>query len=136
MEFDERAAEVHARLLDVIEAFETLVERAGPDLKPLAQRMLALHRAHHDQLHLLLEERGHPPDERGSFLGVVQDQVMWLASWFEDADADPIPRIRSDEEDLLGLYDRAIEAGPVGDRDRETLQSQRDAIEREIQAFG
>ena len=133
--FDERTAKVHTRVLDVIQGYEELVDRAEPDLKPLAQRMLALHRAHHHELHLILEERGHPPDDRGSFMSLVQENVIRVRSWFDDMDREIIPRIREGEEQLTELYDAAIEAGPAGDRDRARLEAQRDAIAREVEAM-
>lgn len=133
--FDERAAKVHTRVLDVIRGYEELVERAEPDLKPLAQRMLALHQAHHHELHLILEERGHPPDDRGSFMSLVQENVIRVRSWFDDMDRDVIPRVKEGEEQLVELYDEAIEAGPAGDRDRVRLEAQRAALAQEIEAM-
>lgn len=131
-EFDERAAKVHTRVLDVIRGYEELAERAEPDLKPLVERMLMLHRAHHDQLHILLESRGHPPDERGSFMSIIQENVMRVRSWFDDMDRDLIPQIKMGEEQLMELYDQAIETGPAGDLDRGTLEAQREALAREV----
>ena len=133
--FDGRAAKVHTRVLDVIHGYEELVERAEPDLKPLAERMLALHRSHHGELHLMLEERGHPPDDRGSFMSLVQENVMRVRSWFDDMDRALVPRIREGEQSLIELYDEAIEAGPAGDRDRATLEAQRASLRAEVAAM-
>ena len=134
--FDAEAAKVHTRVLDVIHGYEELLERAEPDLAPLARRMLDLHRAHHEQLHLMLQERGHPPDDRGSFMSLVQENVMRVRSWFDDMDRELIPRIREGEESLVDLYDEAIEAGPAGDRDRGVLEAQKAALRAEIAAMG
>ena len=135
-EFDARAAKVHTRVVDVIRGYEELVERAEPDLKPLAERMLALHRAHEEQLHVVLESRGHPPDHEGSFMGLIQENVIRLRSWVDDMDRDIVPRIREGERQLVELYEEAIQAAPMGDRDRDTLGHQRAALDAEIAAMG
>ena len=134
--FDAHAAKVHTRVLDVIRGYEELAERAEPDLRPLAERMLALHRAHHEALHVMLEERGHPPSDRGSVMSLVQENVMRVRSWFDDMDRELIPRIREGEEQLIELYDEAIAAGPEGDRDRGLLADQRAALAREVARMG
>ena len=123
--FDARAAKVHTRVIDVIHGYEELVERAEPDLRPLAERMLALHRAHHGGLHAMLAERGHQPDDEGSFMSLVQENVMRVRSWVDSMDRDLIPRIRKGEESLMELYDEAIEVAPVGAQGRTTLEAQR-----------
>lgn len=135
-EFDEKAAKVHTRVLDVIEGYEELARRAEPDLEPLARRMLALHRAHHEQLHVLLEARGHPPDDKGSFMAVMQRNVMRVRSWVDDMDRDLVPNIRMGERQLMELYDEALAAAPAGERDRATLEAQRAALAEEVARMG
>ena len=130
--FDARAAKVHTRVIDVIHGYEELAERAEPDLAPLAERMLALHRAHHAELHAMLAERGHSPDDQGSFMSLVQENVMRVRSWFDDMDRELIPRIREGEESLMGIYDEAIEAAPGGAQGRATLEAQRAALAEEV----
>ena len=134
--FDGRAAKVHTRVLDVIRGYEQLVERAEPDLRPLAARMLALHRAHHGELHLMLEGRGHAPDDSGSFMSLVQENVMRVRSWFDDMDRELIPRIREGEESLVEIYDEAIDAAPAGGGDRAVLERQKADLRAEIVAMG
>lgn len=134
--FDGRAAKVHTRVGDVIRGYEELVDRAEPDLEPLARRMLALHRAHQEQLHVILESRGHPPDREGSFMALVQENVIRVRSWVDDMDRDLVPRIRKGEEGLLELYDEALAAAPEGDRDRAALAQQRAALAREVERMG
>ena len=135
-EFDRRAAKVHARVVDVIRGYDKLVERAEPDLEPLARRMAALHRGHHEGLHMALEARGHPPDSEGSFMGLVQENVIRIRSWVDDLDAHVVPRIREGEEQLIELYDEAIEAAPAGDRDRGVLEAQRAELAAEVERMG
>ena len=133
--FDAKAAKVHTRVLDVIQGYEELVERAEPDLKPLAERMLALHRAHHEELHAMLAARGHAPDDGGSFMSLVQENVIRVRSWLDDMDRDLIPRIRKGEESLIEIYDDALAAAPVGGDGRATLESQRARLSGEVAAM-
>lgn len=135
-EFDRRAARVHTRVVDVIRGYEELVERAEPELEPLARRMTAMHRSHHEQLHVAMEARGHPPDDDGSFMGLMQENVIRVRSWIDDLDRDVIPRIRKGEEQLIELYDEVIEAAPAGDRDRAVLEEQRAELAAEVERMG
>ena len=135
-EFDRRAAKVHTRVLDVIQGYDELIARAEPELEPVARRMAALHRAHHESLHMALEARGHPPDDDGSFMGIVQENVIRIRSWVDDLDEGVVPRIRKGEEQLMVLYDEAIEVAPAGDRDRSILEEQRSELAREVERMG
>lgn len=135
-EFERRAAKVHARVLDVIRGYDELIERAEPELEPLARRMATLHRTHHESLHVMLESRGHPPDDGGSFMGLVQENVIRVRSWLDDLDHEVVPRIRKGEEQLIELYDEAIEAAPAGERDRALLEEQRGELAAETQRMG
>ena len=133
--FDAKAAKVHTRVLDVIRGYEELVERAEPDLRPLAERMLALHRADHEGLHALLAARGHAPDDGGSLMSLVQENVIRVRSWFDDMDRDLIPRIREGEQSLIEIYDEAIAAAPADGEDRATLESQRARLSEAVAAM-
>jgi hypothetical protein len=135
-EFDRRAATVHKRVPDVIRDYDELLERAEPGLEPLARRMQALHRGHREQLHLALEARGHPPDDEGSFAGLMQEAAIRVRSWVEDLDRDVVPRIRTGEEQLIALYDEAIEAAPAGEGDRAVLETQRAELAAEVDRMG
>lgn len=135
-EFDRRTAKVHARILDVIRGYDELIERAEPDLEPIARRMAALHRAHHEGLHMALEARGHPPDDEGSFMGLVQENVIRVRSWMDDLDRDVLPRIREGERQLMALYDEAIGASPAGERDRRVLEDQRAELAAAVDGMG
>ena len=125
-------AKVHTRVIDVIAGYEELVERAEPDLRPLATRMLELHRRHVPELGALLAARGHAPDAEGSFMSLVQENVIRVRSWVDDMDRDLIPRIRKGEEQLLELYDDAVEAAGGREGERATLDGQRSALEARI----
>ena len=118
-------AKVHTRVIDVIAGYEELVERAEPDLRPLATAMLELHRRHHAGLDGLLAARGHAPDEEGSFMSLVQENVIRVRSWVDDINADLIPRIRKGEEQLAELYDDAIAAADGRAAERQALAAQR-----------
>jgi hypothetical protein len=118
-------AKVHTRVIDVIAGYEELVERAEPDLRPLATSMLELHRRHRTELDGLLAGRGHAADDEGSFMSLVQENVIRVRSWVDDMDTDLIPRIRKGEEQLVELYDDAVEASGGRPAERGALEAQR-----------
>lgn len=132
-EFDREAARVHTRVVDVIRGYQELVERAEPDLRPTAERMLNLHRSHQESLHVMLEARGHAPDGDGSFMGLMQEGVIRARSWVDDLDRETLPRIAEGERQLMELYDDAAGRAPAGDRDRALLEAQRREIEEEVE---
>lgn len=127
---DDRAlAKVHTRVIDVIAGYEELVERAEPELRPLATTMLDLHRRHEQTLGQMLREHGHASDDEGSFMSIVQENVIRVRSWVDDLDAGVIPRIREGEEQLVELYDDAIASAAGRAPEREALTAQRADLE-------
>lgn len=130
---DDRAlAKVHTRVIDVIAGYEELVEKAEPDLRPLATTMLTLHRRHRQALDAVLTGRGHASDGEGSFMSIVQENVIRVRSWVDDMDEDLIPRIRKGEEGLRDLYDDAIAAAAGQAPERAALTAQRDELDVQI----
>ncbi len=125
-------AKLHTRVIDVIAGYEELRERAAPELIGLARSMLALHERHRDALADLMAARGHVPDGEGSFMSLVQEGVIRVRSWFEDLDAEILPRIREGEEALVELYDDAIANAGARRPEHAALTVQRAEIRSQI----
>ena len=58
-------------LTDTVEGYAVMADKAAPDVQPVLERFLALHRAHMDRLRALIDEQGGDPTNAGSMLGTV-----------------------------------------------------------------
>lgn len=110
-------------------------KRADGDLRPVAQRLHALHEAHAAELLTAMEEMGGHPEDTGSMMGAVHQAVATARDWFDALDTSAIPQIVKGEERLLKVYDSALEATEVRPELQEMLLAQRAALQAQIDAL-
>ncbi|MEO1406541.1 MAG: DUF2383 domain-containing protein [Pseudomonadota bacterium] len=112
--YDDNAMEAistaHARSLDAVQGFRTMVEKAEVEFKPVAERFLSLHERHAAALANLLTSAGHSPDASGSFMGKVNELVVSARALFDEIDEDVMDQIRGGEEHILGALSEAAAA--------------------------
>lgn len=123
-DFNSRLARLHARLVDILNGYDTLSRRAEPDLMPHVETLVALHRDHHADLDQIMRETGQEPDEDGTYLTHVHRSVVVMRDVFDELDEDVLPQIVDGEERLLELYDETIEDAPQGAPARRILLDQ------------
>ena len=129
-------AHLHTRLRDVIAGYESLEERAEPEVASFARRMLALHRRHAGALSGMLKAMGCEASPSGSFMAVVQSGVIALRDWLGDLDEEVLPRVAEGERMLLDLYDEALEAAAGRGPERLVLLEQRRGLAGAVEAIG
>ena len=129
-------AKVHTRVLDTISGFDKLVEKAEPDIKPLAQAFLTTHSKHETVLATYLAQAGRVPDDDGSFIGTLNRAVIEARSWFEDVDSDVLNRVADGEEQLLETYQNARDVGQTVEANAMLMQQMDDIKDllRQIEA--
>lgn len=122
-------------IADIIKGYEVMEDKADDDLRPVAQRLHALHEAHADELMTLLESMGGRPEDAGSMMGAVHRAVATGRDWFGALDVSAIPQIVSGEERLLKSYDDALEAAQGRPEIHELLLDQRAAVQAQIDSL-
>lgn len=102
-------AKLQTRTMDSLAGFDKMLEKAEPHFRTTVQSFIDLHRTHADALGRMLIERGHELDADGSWMSTMQRTVIAMRSVVDDIDEGTLPQVRMGEEQLIALYDKAIE---------------------------
>ena len=122
-------------IADIIKGYEVMEERADGELRPVAQRLHALHETHAAELMTAMEEMGGHPEDTGSMMGAVHQAVATGRDWFDALDRSAIPQIVTGEDRLLTSYDDALDAAELRPDLQKMLLDQRAALKAQIDAL-
>jgi len=103
----DRLAEVHTRVLDTLQGFEKLIDKADPDFAPVAKAFHDMHTRHERDLAEYLSKAGRDPGNDGSFFGSVNRAVIEMRSWFTDIDQNVMDQVKEGEKHVLEAYQAA-----------------------------
>ncbi len=98
------------RTNDALAGFETMVEKAEPAFRPVAERFRALHARHAAALTRLLTEAGRTPDTDGTLMGTVNQAVVATRAFFDRIDSDVLTQVLRGEESVTDAYRAALDA--------------------------
>ncbi len=117
--------DVNAGIHDVLSGYETLEERAEPEIMGIARELDALHTRHAAEIAARLAAHGEDADD-GTIRGTVNKVATTLRDWAGSLDADALSFVRRGEEMLLDTYETALEGWDVGSgpQDRQLLMAQ------------
>ncbi|MCE6949717.1 PA2169 family four-helix-bundle protein [Cereibacter sphaeroides] len=101
-------AALHDRTIDVLAGFETMVDKAEPDFRPLAERFRGLHQRHAGQIAALLAAAGREADADGTFMSTVNRAVVSMRSLVDDIDEDILKQVESGEQHVVDAFDEAL----------------------------
>lgn len=116
--------ELHTRLIDTLAGYDTLIERAEPDFRQIAEEFQTLHRSQQAAIARMLGALGHDPGRDGSMFGAVNRAVVTLRSWFDDIGHNVLDALVQGEKHVLEGFDEAIAASPSIER-RGVLEAMR-----------
>lgn len=119
-------------LADVIRGYDTMRERAEPDLAPFVERLYAMHQSHAAAIAVHLEKMGGRPEDAGSMMGAVHVAVATARDWFGALDASARDEIIRGEERLVDSYTTAIGAVETDPELSRLLEEQRAAIRHTV----
>lgn len=100
--------ELHTTSVDTLRGFEKIGEKADVSFRPLALQFTALHQRQVARLDTIVREMGGLPDANGSFMGTLNRAVVAVRATLVGIDENSMAAIRSGENHLLGLFDRAL----------------------------
>jgi uncharacterized protein (TIGR02284 family) len=122
-------------IADIIKGYEVMEGKAESELRPIAQRLHALHEAHAAELLTAIEDMGGRPEDSGSMMGAVHQAVATGRDWFDALDETAIPQIVSGEETLLSSYDATLELTIPRPEIHAVLLHQRSALQAQVDAL-
>lgn len=108
------------RTKDALSGFETMVEKAEPAFRPVAERFRALHARHVAALSRLLTDAGRTPDTDGTLMGTVNRAVVATRAFFDRIDTDVLAQVFSGEENVIAAYRDALDA-PLSSPEHDVL---------------
>lgn len=126
--------DVHTATNDVLKGYREMLARAEPDIHPVIRRLTEMHERHTTELAVELDRMQAAYKDDTSLQGSVNRAVVILRDWVSNLDRDALPAVRDGEKSLRDEYDKALRDGAFGSNPAVMglLQSQRDAIDREI----
>ncbi|OAN79441.1 hypothetical protein A8B78_11975 [Jannaschia sp. EhC01] len=122
-------------ITDVVKGYAVMEDRADADLRPIVQRLNALHETHAAALLNALETMGGRPEDAGSMMGMVHEAVATARDWFDSLNASALPQIIEGEERLIASYNDALVATPNAHELHDLLADQRAAVQAQIDAL-
>ncbi|AHM05122.1 hypothetical protein roselon_02824 [Roseibacterium elongatum DSM 19469] len=128
-------SQLTTNIADIIRGYEVMEDKADVELRPVAQRLHALHEAHAAELLTVMENMGGRPEDTGSMMGAVHQAVATGRDWLGTLDASAIPQIVSGEERLLSSYDAALDTAEPRPELHKLLLHQRDTLKSQIDAL-
>ncbi|WP_237065250.1 DUF2383 domain-containing protein [Loktanella sp. M215] len=99
---------IHAATNDVLAGYETMLDRADPDILPIIEDLSNLHRCHAMEQEDALQGLQDTGDGDATVRGTVNKAVVTLRDWVAGLDADALPAVREDEEALMDIYDKSL----------------------------
>jgi hypothetical protein len=115
---DERArlADLHTRLIDTIDGYAKVIEKAEPEIVAIAEEFRDLHQGQAEKIGALLTAMGHDTSDSGSILGMVNRAAVEVRSWFGDIGHNVMDAIAEGETRVIEAFEDAIVASPSIER--------------------
>ena len=117
-------SKLHVTLVDAIKGYDTMSEKAEPDLRLAIQPFATVHRRHAAELVAILKDNGLSPNSDGSLMALVHETVVSVRALFGDLDTDALPSVISGEEAILSSYSDALaDIAVAHDREPEAMHT-------------
>ncbi len=101
---------LHTALVDTRGAYEiALKDTDDTQVAGICKEMISLRHTDHEELHQTLILAGETPDENGSFMSMVHETVISVRAAITGISKKTLPAFASGEEDIIKLYDEALE---------------------------
>lgn len=118
---------LHTRSVDVLAGFETMVAKAEPEFRPIAEQFQSLHQRQIAEIAAMLTKAGRTPDADGTFMSSVNRAVVSVRAFVDEIDADVLGQIQSGEQHVLDAYGDAL-AQRQGTQDAARLSEMRQEL--------
>lgn len=126
---DDALVDLQTRTMDAQAGYDTMVEKAEPEFRPVASKFRDLHAAHATTLAPMLAVRGLDGEASVSVMGSINKAVVTVRALFDDIDIGVMDRIRSGEAHVREAFEVATGSGLAGAELRHVLQM-RDELDR------
>jgi len=99
--------QVHTATNDVLTGYETMMERAEPEIGPILADLTALHVEHAAALRERLRALGHTGEDDTSFRGTMNSVAVTMRDWITGLDEGSLDAVERGEKALQYIYDDA-----------------------------
>ena len=97
-------AHLHTAITDVVEGLEAMSDQATPELKSVAEGLLAMHRRHAAEIARVLGEEGAEFDPDPSLQGTINEAVVKFRALFGKLDLSALDNVIDGERALIDEY--------------------------------
>ncbi|MCC5973674.1 MAG: DUF2383 domain-containing protein [Rubellimicrobium sp.] len=104
------------RLVDTLDGFDKVLEKAEPEFVGVAEDFCGLHRGQIERVRRMLVDLGEDGGSDGSVLGTVNRAVVEMRSWFTEIGPNILDGIVDGEKRLIEDFDAVIAASPSVER--------------------
>ncbi len=118
---------LHTRTVDTLPGYDKMLEKAQPEFRTVVAGFRDLHGRHAADLAAILAARGAPVDGEGSMMGMINQAVVAVRSWFDEIDADTMTAIRTGEKTVIAAFDKAL-MQPLEPAEALEIGAMRDAL--------
>ena len=127
---------LHTSAIDARNGYqEALQDAEGKGLTSLFRDMIALHETNAGELARELAKANELPDDKGSFMTVVQKTIMDVRSLFNGLDESVLPGLIDGEKRNVSKYDDALKDSNNASNITALLTGQRAKIAQKISAM-
>ena len=113
----ESLKKLHTSLVDTQNAYElALKDTPDEEVAGIMKQIISLRHTDHLELHQALITAGEVPDDRGSFMSVVHENVVAVRAAVSGVDKGSLTAFASGEEKIVAEYDdamREMSANPI-----------------------
>ena len=124
----DQVLKLQRRTADALAGYRTMVEKADPAFRPVAERFCDLHNRHNNALTAMLVRFGQEPEADGTFMATINQAIISMRALFDDIDDGIMDNIRSGENHVLEGFDEAIDDAGLAPGDRQELRDMRDEL--------
>lgn len=109
---------IHTATNDILSGYDTMVERAEPEILPTVRDLQRMHREHAAAQANWLSRFAESGEDDESFQGSVNQAVVTIRDWITGLDENALSAVRDGEQKLLDVYDSTMTDWTVdGDAD-------------------
>jgi len=106
--------QIHTATNDVITGYDTMIERAEPEIRSILTELNAMHLRHAADQETRLSALGDSGQDDDSWRGSLNEAVVTLRDWVTGLDENALEAVQRGEQALLDIYDNAMEDWPAG----------------------
>lgn len=121
-------ATLQVQHVDAANGYKTGAEKADAQMRPILEKLVALHQQSAAEAASILIAHGGQPDPDGSWMSMVHETLMSIRGLFGKIDDDVIASIINGEERILSQIGSVLSQEIWSHEERQAIETQRDRL--------